>query len=207
MFIANWTIKQSQYLVGTVKLHLCIIYIQGASQVDQANIPDGSEQVFVMSQNISNSIKEDLAWGTYILLRNTNTVSVVSARFHKTWLDLRILWLLLKFSTLMIIYIKKKFYMISFCKWIFCFSSLYQFKVHYVFAATGIHLKIFQKVMHLVGLRNRLNKLVSPIWRIPFIFHRAQVCYNSSFFKLCQQIIIEGQYFHVSIIITHIYIR
>lgn len=52
-------------------------FLKGASQVDQASLPDGSEQVFVMSQNISNSIKEDLAWGTYILLRNTNTVSVL----------------------------------------------------------------------------------------------------------------------------------
>lgn len=58
--------------------------MQGASQVDEAILPDGSEQVFLMSRDISDSIKEDLAWGTYILLRNTNTVSVVSARFHKT---------------------------------------------------------------------------------------------------------------------------
>lgn len=63
--------------------------------------------------------------------------------------------------------------------------------------ATGIHPKIFQKVMHLVGLRNRLNKLVYLIWRILFIFRRAQVCCNSSFFRLCQLVIIimtEWQY-------------
>ncbi|KAK1392541.1 protein COFACTOR ASSEMBLY OF COMPLEX C SUBUNIT B CCB2, chloroplastic [Heracleum sosnowskyi] len=52
-------------------------FTTGASQVDQASLPDGSEQVFLLPQNISNSIKEDLAWGTYILLRNTNTVSVL----------------------------------------------------------------------------------------------------------------------------------
>ncbi|KAL8126104.1 hypothetical protein AgCh_013404 [Apium graveolens] len=52
-------------------------FLKGASQVEQAILPDGSEQVFVMSQNISNIQKEDLAWGTYILLRNTNTVSVI----------------------------------------------------------------------------------------------------------------------------------
>ncbi|XP_065618279.1 protein COFACTOR ASSEMBLY OF COMPLEX C SUBUNIT B CCB2, chloroplastic isoform X2 [Quercus suber] len=30
-----------------------------------------------MSQNISDSLKEDLAWATYILLRNTNTIAVL----------------------------------------------------------------------------------------------------------------------------------
>lgn len=30
-----------------------------------------------MSQNISDTLKEDLAWATYILLRNTNTIAVV----------------------------------------------------------------------------------------------------------------------------------
>lgn len=78
------------------KTSFVYVYMQGASQVDQAILPVGSEQVFVMSQNISNSIKEDLAWGTYIVLRNTNTVSVVSARFHKIWLDLKRLWLFAK---------------------------------------------------------------------------------------------------------------
>lgn len=51
--------------------------MQGASPADQATIPEGTEQIFVMSQNISDSLKEDLAWATYILLRNTNTIAVV----------------------------------------------------------------------------------------------------------------------------------
>jgi hypothetical protein len=54
-------------------------FLQGASPADQATIPEGIEQIFVMSQNISDTQKEDLAWATYILLRNTNTIAVV---FH-----------------------------------------------------------------------------------------------------------------------------
>lgn len=50
---------------------------QGATPVNQAIIPEGAEQIFVMSQNISDTMKEDLAWATYILLRNTSTISVV----------------------------------------------------------------------------------------------------------------------------------
>ncbi|CAA2981562.1 protein COFACTOR ASSEMBLY OF COMPLEX C SUBUNIT B CCB2, chloroplastic isoform X2 [Olea europaea var. sylvestris] len=48
----------------------------GATSIDQKSIPKGAEQIFVMSQNISDTLKEDLAWGTYILLRNTNSISV-----------------------------------------------------------------------------------------------------------------------------------
>lgn len=51
--------------------------LQGASPADQATIPEGTEQIFVMSQNISDTQKEDLAWATYILLRNTNTIAAV----------------------------------------------------------------------------------------------------------------------------------
>lgn len=52
-------------------------FLQGASAADQATIPEGTEQIFVMSQNILDTKKEDLAWATYILLRNTNTIAVV----------------------------------------------------------------------------------------------------------------------------------
>ncbi|XP_030933566.1 protein COFACTOR ASSEMBLY OF COMPLEX C SUBUNIT B CCB2, chloroplastic isoform X1 [Quercus lobata] len=52
-------------------------FLKGASPADQATIPEGTEQIFVMSQNISDSLKEDLAWATYILLRNTNTIAVL----------------------------------------------------------------------------------------------------------------------------------
>uniref|UniRef100_A0A2N9HPF7 Endonuclease/exonuclease/phosphatase domain-containing protein n=1 Tax=Fagus sylvatica TaxID=28930 RepID=A0A2N9HPF7_FAGSY len=52
-------------------------FLKGASPADQATIPEGIEQIFVMSQNISDTQKEDLAWATYILLRNTNTIAVL----------------------------------------------------------------------------------------------------------------------------------
>lgn len=56
--------------------------LQGATPVEQATLPEGTEQIFVMSPNISDMLKEDLAWATYILLRNTNTISVVYIYAH-----------------------------------------------------------------------------------------------------------------------------
>ncbi|KAJ4836358.1 hypothetical protein Tsubulata_025914 [Turnera subulata] len=50
---------------------------QGAGAVDQITLPQEARQIFVMSQNISASLKEDLAWATYVLLRNTNTIAVM----------------------------------------------------------------------------------------------------------------------------------
>ncbi|GFZ15300.1 chaperone [Actinidia rufa] len=50
---------------------------KGVTPIDQATVPEGAEQIFVMSQNIKDNVKEDLAWGTYVLLRNTNTISVL----------------------------------------------------------------------------------------------------------------------------------
>lgn len=55
--------------------------VQGATPVDQVAVPDSAEQIFVMSQNIAENVKEDLAWGTYVLLRNTNSISVVCLCF------------------------------------------------------------------------------------------------------------------------------
>ncbi|KAA8539879.1 hypothetical protein F0562_026571 [Nyssa sinensis] len=52
-------------------------FLKGATSLDQTTLPEGAEQIFVMSQNISDTLKEDLAWGTYILLRNTNTTSML----------------------------------------------------------------------------------------------------------------------------------
>lgn len=54
--------------------------MQGATPTDQKSIPEGAEQIFAMSQDISNDVKEDLAWGTYVLLRNTNSISVVCSQ-------------------------------------------------------------------------------------------------------------------------------
>ncbi|GFP87670.1 hypothetical protein PHJA_000910700 [Phtheirospermum japonicum] len=49
----------------------------GATPTDQKSIPEGAEQIFVMSEDIADNVKEDLAWGTYVLLRNTNSISVL----------------------------------------------------------------------------------------------------------------------------------
>ncbi|KAF2315679.1 hypothetical protein GH714_040207 [Hevea brasiliensis] len=52
-------------------------FLKGATLVDQPALHQGAEQIFVMSENISNTQKEDLAWATYVLLRNTNTIAVL----------------------------------------------------------------------------------------------------------------------------------
>lgn len=51
--------------------------MQGATPTDQKRFPEGAEQIFAMSRGISDNLKEDLAWATYVLLRNTNSISVV----------------------------------------------------------------------------------------------------------------------------------
>ncbi|GAB4826393.1 Protein COFACTOR ASSEMBLY OF COMPLEX C SUBUNIT B ccb2, chloroplastic [Ancistrocladus abbreviatus] len=52
-------------------------FLKGAAPVDQTTLPEGAEQIFVMSHNISDNLTEDLAWATYVLLRNTNSLSVL----------------------------------------------------------------------------------------------------------------------------------
>ncbi|XP_010482558.1 PREDICTED: protein COFACTOR ASSEMBLY OF COMPLEX C SUBUNIT B CCB2, chloroplastic-like [Camelina sativa] len=47
------------------------------SVVEQRTLPEEGEQVFVISSNIGDSLKEDLAWATYVLLRNTSTIAVL----------------------------------------------------------------------------------------------------------------------------------
>ena len=51
--------------------------MQGASPITQKSIPEGVDQIFAMSRDIAPGLREDLAWGTYVLLRNTNSISVV----------------------------------------------------------------------------------------------------------------------------------
>lgn len=55
----------------------CLKISQGAQPVDQATLPDDAQQIFVMSTDIAGGLKEDLAWTSYILLRNTNAIAVV----------------------------------------------------------------------------------------------------------------------------------
>ncbi|GAB2294056.1 hypothetical protein Dimus_028272 [Dionaea muscipula] len=52
-------------------------FLQGASPGEQVTLPEGAEQIFVMSENVSDKLREDMAWATYALLRNTNSVSVL----------------------------------------------------------------------------------------------------------------------------------
>ncbi|CAA7029152.1 unnamed protein product [Microthlaspi erraticum] len=47
------------------------------SETEERTLPEEGEQVFVISSEIGDSLKEDLAWGTYVLLRNTSTVAVM----------------------------------------------------------------------------------------------------------------------------------
>lgn len=52
-------------------------FLKGASPVGQAIAPVRADQIFAMSQDITDNLKDDLAWGTYVLLRNTNSISVL----------------------------------------------------------------------------------------------------------------------------------
>lgn len=52
-------------------------FLKGAVPSGEATLPEGTEQIFLLSQIVSDDVKEDLAWATYILLRNTNSISVL----------------------------------------------------------------------------------------------------------------------------------
>ncbi|RWR75549.1 protein COFACTOR ASSEMBLY OF COMPLEX C SUBUNIT B CCB2, chloroplastic [Cinnamomum micranthum f. kanehirae] len=52
-------------------------FLKGADPVDRSILPEGNRQIFVMPEDLSNTQKEELAWGSYVLLRNTNTMSVL----------------------------------------------------------------------------------------------------------------------------------
>lgn len=54
-------------------------FLEGADPVDRSSIQEGNKQIFVMSENLSVAQKVDFAWGSYVLLRNTNTMSVLIA--------------------------------------------------------------------------------------------------------------------------------
>ncbi|GJN19937.1 hypothetical protein PR202_gb07256 [Eleusine coracana subsp. coracana] len=56
-------------------------FLEGADAASRVPLPEGSRQVFVMSENLSAQQKEDMAWASYVLLRNTNTTSVVCFQF------------------------------------------------------------------------------------------------------------------------------
>ncbi|CAN0902694.1 Protein COFACTOR ASSEMBLY OF COMPLEX C SUBUNIT B CCB2, chloroplastic [Linum grandiflorum] len=52
-------------------------FLKGATRMEQATLPEGAQQIFVMSPTICDAEKEEFAWGTYILLRNTNSIAVL----------------------------------------------------------------------------------------------------------------------------------
>ncbi|KAF3641209.1 putative 4-hydroxy-tetrahydrodipicolinate reductase 3, chloroplastic-like isoform X1 [Capsicum annuum] len=52
-------------------------FLKGSVLVEERSLPEDAEQAFVISENISDTLREDLAWGTYALLRNTSTISVL----------------------------------------------------------------------------------------------------------------------------------
>ncbi|CAN6294537.1 unnamed protein product [Urochloa humidicola] len=52
-------------------------FLEGADAASRVPLPEGSRQVFVMSENLAAAQKEDMAWASYVLLRNTNTTSVL----------------------------------------------------------------------------------------------------------------------------------
>ncbi|XP_027923177.1 protein COFACTOR ASSEMBLY OF COMPLEX C SUBUNIT B CCB2, chloroplastic isoform X2 [Vigna unguiculata] len=52
-------------------------FLKGAQPVDEKAIPEGTEQIFVMSTEVGNGLKEDLAWASYVLLRNTNAIAML----------------------------------------------------------------------------------------------------------------------------------
>ncbi|XP_062200758.1 protein COFACTOR ASSEMBLY OF COMPLEX C SUBUNIT B CCB2, chloroplastic [Phragmites australis] len=54
-------------------------FLEGADAAGRVPLPVGSRQVFVMSENLSAAQKEEMAWVSYVLLRNTNTTSVLIA--------------------------------------------------------------------------------------------------------------------------------
>ncbi|XP_057421438.1 protein COFACTOR ASSEMBLY OF COMPLEX C SUBUNIT B CCB2, chloroplastic-like isoform X1 [Lotus japonicus] len=52
-------------------------FLKGAQPVDRTTLPDGTQQIFVMSTDIVDGLKEDLAWASYILLRNSNAIAAL----------------------------------------------------------------------------------------------------------------------------------
>ncbi|XP_031494051.1 protein COFACTOR ASSEMBLY OF COMPLEX C SUBUNIT B CCB2, chloroplastic [Nymphaea colorata] len=52
-------------------------FLTGAHALNRSTLPEENRQIFAMSENLSETQKENFAWGSYILLRNTNSMSVL----------------------------------------------------------------------------------------------------------------------------------
>ncbi|CAM8989975.1 unnamed protein product [Rhodiola kirilowii] len=85
-FAASSSITPAQLRTETLGLSLAAFsvalpyfgrFLKGSTVSDQVTLPEDAKQVFVMSQSSLDSRREDLAWATYVLLRNTNSISVI----------------------------------------------------------------------------------------------------------------------------------
>lgn len=66
------------FFMYDIDSHSSLGNCQGAQPMDEKTIPDDTEQIFVMSTDIVDCLKEDLAWASYVLLRNTNVIAMVN---------------------------------------------------------------------------------------------------------------------------------
>lgn len=146
-----------------------------------------------MSADIADGLKEDLAWTSYILLRNTNAIAAVrhidyhyvNIIFCSSLGSIRCYHLFSQstkhfFSALMFLVI---YLILSSNSNVF---SSFWFKEKYVQGATGTKSMIHQKKFFLDSLETKLKMLASTIWRRPYIFHKMQVsnCMKFCFFSL-----------------------
>ncbi|PKA62845.1 hypothetical protein AXF42_Ash019428 [Apostasia shenzhenica] len=51
-------------------------FLKGENPADRSALPEGNEQIFAMSEYLPDFERENLAWTSYVLLRNTNSMSV-----------------------------------------------------------------------------------------------------------------------------------
>lgn len=65
------------FLADAILIRSILAKNKGASPVDRSVVPEGNTQIFAISEDAAGSQKEDLAWASYVLLQNTNTISVV----------------------------------------------------------------------------------------------------------------------------------
>ncbi|CAA6656304.1 unnamed protein product [Spirodela intermedia] len=52
-------------------------FLKGTGPADRSIVPEGNTQIFAISEDAPGIQKEDLAWASYVILQNTNTISVL----------------------------------------------------------------------------------------------------------------------------------
>ena len=70
------------FFMYDIDSHSSLGNCQGAQPMDEKTIPDDTEQIFVMSTDIVDCLKEDLAWASYVLLCNTNAIAMVCLVYY-----------------------------------------------------------------------------------------------------------------------------